>query len=52
MGLTVDALYQLRRAELRVVSANSPIGEEGETELIDVLVTPDDPGEVCRPVRG
>jgi RNA polymerase sigma factor (sigma-70 family) len=45
MGLTVDALYQLRRAELRVVSANSPIGEEGETELIDVLVTPDDPGD-------
>ena len=45
MGLTVDALYQLRRAELRVVSANAPIGEEGDTELIDVLTTADEPGE-------
>ncbi len=45
LDLTVDALYQLRRAELRVVSANAPIGEEGETELIDVLTTADEPGE-------
>ena len=45
MGITVDALYQLRRAELRVVSANAPIGEEGETELIDVLAAVDEPGD-------
>lgn len=45
LDLTVDALYQLRRAELRVVSANAPIGEEGETELIDVLTTADEPGD-------
>jgi RNA polymerase primary sigma factor len=45
MGLTVDALQQLRRAELRVVSANAPIGEEGETELIDVLAAVDEPGD-------
>jgi RNA polymerase primary sigma factor len=45
LDLTVDALYQLRRAELRVVSANTPIGEEGETELIDVLTTADEPGD-------
>jgi len=45
MGITVDALYQLRRAELRVISANTPIGEEGETELIEVLATPDEPGD-------
>jgi len=42
MGLSVDALHQLRRAELRVVSANTPIGEEGETELIEVLADADD----------
>jgi RNA polymerase primary sigma factor len=45
MGLTVDGLQQLRRAELRVVSANAPIGEEGETELIDVLAAADEPGD-------
>jgi RNA polymerase primary sigma factor len=45
LDLTVDALYQIRRAELRVVSANTPIGEEGETELIDVLTTADEPGD-------
>jgi RNA polymerase primary sigma factor len=45
MGLTVDALHQLRRAELRVVSANTPIGEEGETELIEVLASVDAPGD-------
>jgi RNA polymerase primary sigma factor len=45
MGLTIDALQQLRRAELRVVSANAPIGEEGETELIEVLAAVDEPGE-------
>ena len=37
MGLPSTRSTQLRRAELRVVSANAPIGEEGETELIDVL---------------
>jgi len=45
MGLTIDALHQLRRAELRVISANTPIGEEGETELIEVLADLDEPGE-------
>ena len=45
LDLTVDALYQIRRTELRVVSANAPIGEEGETELIDVLTTADEPGD-------
>jgi RNA polymerase primary sigma factor len=45
MGITVDALHQLRRAELRVVSANTPIGEEGETELIEVLAAVDAPGD-------
>jgi RNA polymerase primary sigma factor len=45
LDLTVDALYQIRRAELRVVSANTPIGEEGETELIDVLTTAEEPGD-------
>jgi len=43
MGLTDDALHQLRRAELRTVSANTPIGEGGETELIDVLADLDEP---------
>jgi RNA polymerase primary sigma factor len=42
MGLTLDALHQIRRAELRVVSANSPIGEDGATELIEVLADADD----------
>jgi RNA polymerase primary sigma factor len=45
MGLTLDALQQLRRAELRVVSANAPVGEEGATELIEVLATADENGE-------
>jgi len=47
MGITVDALHQLRRAELRVVSANAPIGEEGDTELIDVLAAADEPGDAA-----
>jgi|HubBroStandDraft_3_1064219.scaffolds.fasta_scaffold82451_1 RNA polymerase primary sigma factor len=37
LGLNVDALYQLRRTEMRVVSANVPIGEDGETELLEML---------------
>jgi RNA polymerase sigma factor (sigma-70 family) len=37
MGLTPDALAQLRRSELRVVSANVPVGEEGELELLELL---------------
>jgi RNA polymerase primary sigma factor len=45
MGLTVDALQQLRRAELRVVSANTPIGEDGATELIEVIAAVDAPGD-------
>ncbi len=45
MGITIDALQQIRRAELRVVSANAPVGEEGETELIEVLADADAPGD-------
>jgi RNA polymerase primary sigma factor len=45
MGITIDALHQLRRAELRVVSANTPIGDEGQMELIEVLADTDEPGE-------
>jgi RNA polymerase primary sigma factor len=37
LGLNVDALYQLRRTEMRVVSANVRIGEDGETELLEML---------------
>jgi RNA polymerase primary sigma factor len=37
LGLSVEALYQLRRTELRVVSANVHIGEDGETELLEML---------------
>ena len=37
LGLSVEALYQLRRTEMRVVSANVHVGEDGETELIDML---------------
>jgi len=37
LGLSVEALYQLRRTEMRVVSANVRIGEDGETELIEML---------------
>ena len=37
LGLNVDALYQLRRTEMRVVSANVHIGEDGETELLEML---------------
>lgn len=37
MGLSVDALQQLRRSELRVVSANVTVGEEGEMELLELL---------------
>ena len=45
MGLTLDALQQLRRAELRVVSANAPVGDESATELIEVLAAADEPGD-------
>jgi RNA polymerase primary sigma factor len=45
MGLTVDALQQLRRAELRVVSANAPVGDESATELIEVIAAADAPGD-------
>jgi RNA polymerase primary sigma factor len=45
MGLTIDALHQLRRAEIRVVSANAPIGEEGATQLIEVLADVDERSE-------
>ena len=44
MGLTIDALHQLRRAELRVVSANAPIGDDGSTELFEVLADTEEPG--------
>jgi RNA polymerase primary sigma factor len=37
LGLSVEALYQLRRTEMRVVSANVRVGEDGETELIEML---------------
>jgi RNA polymerase primary sigma factor len=37
LGLSVEALYQLRRTELRVVSANVHIGEDGQTELLEML---------------
>jgi len=42
MGITLDALQQIRRAELRVVSANAPVGDESNTELIEVLADADD----------
>jgi len=37
LGLSVEALYQIRRTEMRVVSANVHIGEDGETELLEML---------------
>ena len=37
LGLSVEGLYQLRRTEMRVVSANVPVGEDGETELLEML---------------
>ncbi|HUD68604.1 MAG TPA: sigma-70 family RNA polymerase sigma factor [Acidimicrobiales bacterium] len=37
LGLSVEGLYQLRRTEMRVVSANVHIGEDGQTELLEML---------------
>lgn len=42
MGLSLDALLQLRMAEPRVVSANTPVGESGEHELLELL-SPSEP---------
>jgi RNA polymerase primary sigma factor len=45
LGLSVEALYQLRRTEMRVVSANVRVGEDGETELIEMLDGASDQGD-------
>jgi RNA polymerase sigma factor (sigma-70 family) len=45
MDLTVAALHQLRRAELRVVSANTPVGEGGELELLELLAPTEATGD-------
>lgn len=45
LGLSVEALYQLRRTEFRVVSANVPVGEDGETELLEMLGGPGEEGD-------
>lgn len=45
MGISIDGLRQLRRAELRVVSANVPVGEEGELELLELLTPTESTGD-------
>lgn len=37
LGISLDALLQLRMSEPRVVSGNTPVGEEGSLELLEVL---------------
>ncbi len=37
LGLSLDALLQLRMSEPRMVSANAPVGEDGDLELLEVL---------------
>lgn len=37
LGLSLDALLQLRMAEPRMISANTPVGEDGDLELLEVL---------------
>lgn len=45
MGLSHDALLQVKMSELRVVSANVPVGEDGEHELLELLAPQENLGE-------